>query len=169
MFHSPEPAFGQALVEVDDELAAFGCRETADHTCFLARVPFEEVFDRGAWRFWNGEAYVAELDDAAPLFEGHTMLTVHYNQHARAWLAIYSEPLGSGVLMRNAPSLEGPWSPPETVFGAQVGHDGSPPYAALGHSEYRRMGGAVEYITYYRSTGDWSGELRLVEIQLRAP
>jgi hypothetical protein len=26
--------------------------------------------------------------------------------------------------------------------------------------------GALEYVSYYRSTGDWDGEIRLVEVEL---
>lgn len=166
LFRSPEPAFGQAAAKVPEGLATFGCTDTADHTCYLALVDWDAVFDRDAWRFWTGEGWSSSLADAAPVFEGHTMLTVHYNPHVGAWLAIYSEPLGTGVFVRRAPSVTGPWSRAERLFDAEAGFDGSAPYGGLGHAEYQRGGGRFEYVTYYRSTGDWTGELRMVEVEL---
>ncbi|MBI2058600.1 MAG: hypothetical protein HYT87_02400 [Nitrospirae bacterium] len=30
-----------------------------------------------------------------------------------------------------------------------------------------RDGGKIEYVTYFRSTGPWTGEIRLVEVELQ--
>ncbi|MBI4568599.1 MAG: hypothetical protein HY719_09385 [Planctomycetes bacterium] len=40
-------------------------------------------------------------------------------------------------------------------------------YCGLGHAEFMREGGRVEYVTYYRPTEFLKGEMRLVEARLR--
>ena len=167
LFHSPEPMFGQALVLVDDEqLYSFGCTDEFYHPCKLARVHVDELFDREAWRFWTGREWSSQLDEAVTVFEGHTILSVHFNRFVNRYLAVYSEPLGTGVYLRSAEALEGPWSDRKLIFEAEPSATGYPPYAALAHPEYAREGGRFEYITYFRSPADWQGEVRLVELEL---
>jgi hypothetical protein len=42
-------------------------------------------------------------------------LSVTYNDHLRAYLAVYGEKFSNDVVLRTAPAPEGPWSPPVRV------------------------------------------------------
>ncbi len=169
LFRDPEPMFGAAAVLDEGWIYAFACEGELTKPCLLARVDPDVLFERDQWTYWNGDEFGPSLDDAVPVFEGHTILSVHYNRHLERWLAIYSEPLGNDVMLRTAERIEGPWSRAVSAFRAEPSHDSSPPYSALGHSELAREGGRFEYVSYYRATGDWTSEVRLVEVRLDPP
>ncbi|MFV8750722.1 DUF4185 domain-containing protein [Nannocystaceae bacterium ST9] len=169
LWTDPEPLFGAAAVIDRGWLYAFACEGEWDKHCQLARVDPERVLERDQWRYWDGRDYGHSLADAEPVFDGHTILSVHFNAHLDRWLAIYSEPLGTAVMLRTAEALEGPWSREVVAFEAEASHDGAAPYSALGHPELAREGGRIEYVSYFRSPGDWDGEIRLVELVLERP
>lgn len=169
LWQADEPLFGAAALLEGGWLYAFACADGLDKACVLARVEPEQVLERDAWRYYDGDDYGSSLAAAAPVFEGHTILSVHYNAYLERFLAIYGEPLGTGVMMRTAESLEGPWSRAIEAFAAEPSHDGGAPYSALGHPELAREGGRIEYVSYFRSPGPWDGEIRLVEVELARP
>ncbi len=169
LWQSDEPLFGAAALLDGGWLYAFACEGGFDKPCLLARVEPERVLERSAWRYYDGHGYASELADAEPVFEGHTILSVHHNAHLDRFLAVYSEPLGTGVMLRTAESLEGPWSRATKAFDAEPSHDDAAPYSALAHPELAREGGRFEYVTYFRSPGAWDGEIRLVELELARP
>jgi hypothetical protein len=73
-------------------------------------------------------------------------------------------------MMRTSPALTGPWSAPMEAFETLApGEDGHFSYSGLGHAEFAREGGRYEYVSYYRSTEPWHGEIRLVEVRVDAP
>jgi hypothetical protein len=167
MFEEGEPSFGTAALAVDRDLYIYACDGGLSKPCLLARVPSSSALDRSAWRYFAGDGRWSErLDEATAVFDGAPMMSVHWSDYLGAYVAVYSKIFDKEVVMRTAPRPEGPWSGELHLFNAMNQSDGDPPYAALAHAEYAKEGGRIEYVTYYRSTGDWSGEIRLVEVTL---
>ena len=155
-----------ALLE-GDHLYAWSCIENPGKPCHLARVPPADALDPAAWRYWDGDAWAPDRADAAPVFRGNDMASVHRSPHFGLLLAIYSRPLDREIVLRTAERPEGPWSREERLFLALEAPSGDAPYSGMAHPE--QSDGPREFISYHRGTGDWQGELRLVEVTLAAP
>jgi hypothetical protein len=168
LFTADEPPLSSAAVVRDGDLYLFGCGGDGK-ICKLARAPLAEVLDRAAWRFYAGDdSWSEDAEAAVGLFAAMDITTVHWNQRMNAWLAFYSPAFENRVMVRSAPELTGPWSPAAQVIESLAPTDDPDhvAYSGLGHSEYAREGGRFEYLTYYRGTRPWHGELRLVEVEL---
>jgi hypothetical protein len=168
LFDAHEPNFGgSGAILVGDMLYAYGCEKSGGFVkpCRLGRVPVNDVSKREVWRFYtqNGD-WSEKLDNLRVLFDGAPMMTVHWNYYLGAYLAIYSKPMDRRIAMRTAVKPEGPWSDETILWKGQNSHDGETPYSGLGHPEFAKDGGRIEYVTYYRSPADWKGEIRLLEI-----
>ncbi len=172
LFTDEEHNFGVAMLAEGEDLYAYACESRGGDwgkPCLLARVALAEVLDRDAWRFWDGEAWSSRVDDAAVVFEGNSQMTVHYNPHLGAYLAVHVDGVSDDVVMRTAPAPEGPWSQAVHAFTAEPAHGDGFVYCGLAHEELMGEGGRLEYVSYYRGTGDWTGEVRMVEIEVDAP
>lgn len=172
LFHVPEPGFGVAALADDGWLYAFACELEGGwgKPCRLGRVPLADALDRGAWEFAAGSGqWTTELEDAATLFEGESQMSVHYSEHLGRYLAVYAVAFGERVVLRTAPALDGPWSDEINVFSTLVPLvDDAFNYCGMAHPEFAVDGGRLEYVSYYRTTGDWIGEIRVVEVELEA-
>ena len=128
------------------------------------------VLDRSAWRFYAGDGnWSAQIADAVPAFDGENILSVSWNSYLQQYLAVFSAPLSLDVMMRTAPSPEGPWSLAIKAFTAMQPASGNV-YDAQAHSEYDLNGGQTIYVSYSRSTpAPFTSEVRLVSIQLARP
>ena len=169
LFTDEELNFGVAMVVEGVDLYAYACESRGGDwgkPCLLARVGLADVLDRDAWRFWDGDQWSSQVDDAQVLFEGNSQMTVHYNPLLDAYLAVHVDGVSDDIVMRTAPALEGPWSESVYVFTAEPAHGDGFVYCGLGHEELMGEGGGMEYISYYRGTGDWTGEVRLVEVEV---
>jgi hypothetical protein len=166
LFCEGEPNWGAALVIDAGRVFAFACDEPGlSPGCLLASVPSARVLDRSAWRAWDTHTWTASLSAARPLFDGAPILRVHFNQHARSWMAVYSRPLTDDVVYRTAPALTGPWSDEARLFVAdRRATDGSWTYDALVQPDYSEEDGRVVYVTFSRPTGMFSSELALVRV-----
>jgi hypothetical protein len=173
LFEEEVGSMGDAAVVSDGMLYAFGCDhpDEAFKHCRLGRVALEEAFERDAWRFLTADgAWSADFDDASLLFDGNNQMSVHYNAHLDRWVAIYAGLLSNEVRMRTAPALEGPWSRDVTLFETEPQAEPDDYlYCVLGHPEFQREDGRFEYVSYFRTTGDWQDEIRLVEVELDVP
>ncbi len=168
LWTEPEHNFGAAALVEGEELYAFACEGGWTKPCLLGRAALAEALDPAAWRYWDGASWSASLDDAVSLFDGNTMLSVHWVPSLERYLAAYNRPLDDRVYLRTAAELTGPWSADEAVFMAEPSHDGDAAYGAMLHPEYDRDGGAYVYLSYFRSPDEWEGELQLVELELAA-
>jgi len=169
LFAEEEPPFGGAAVIHGDELFAFACLlDWLSFHCLLGKVPLDQIFVRPAWRFWDGARWSASMADARPVLDATSDLSVQWNPHLGQWMAVYSGVFSNDVLVRTAPSLEGPWSGEGTLFTADRKGRGGKSYDAQPHAEYAEQGGRVLYFTYTRPNGDgWFGsELALVQVTL---
>jgi hypothetical protein len=168
LFPGETDAFGTAALIACDELYAYSC-ESEDgwgKPCKVARVSLDSVLEQDAWRFYDGSGWVAELEKAKSVFEGNSQLTVHYNAFLGRYLAVHVDGVSDNVVLRTAPAPEGPWSEAVKAFKAEPAAGDSFVYCGLGHDELQREDGRLELVSYYRSTGDWTGEIRLVELEL---
>jgi hypothetical protein len=166
LWHDPMAAFGAAALVEGETLYAFACEGGWDKRCLLGQVGLADALDIDAWRYWDGAAWTASLDDAVGVFDAHTMLSVHYNPTLERYLALYNRPMDDRVYLRTAPAVEGPWSGDEAVFMAEASHDGANAYGAMAHPEMDREDGRFVYFSYFRSPADWEGEIQLVELEL---
>ncbi|WP_044987303.1 DUF4185 domain-containing protein [Sorangium cellulosum] len=168
IFGADEPSFTAAALVREGLLYAYACACSGlTCPCLIARVPLAQATERGAWRFFSDGSWVEGHGEAKPVMVGAPMMSVHWNEHAGRYVAIYSEPVSSEISVRTAPAPEGPWSDSEVAFTAEAPSTPEAwPYAGLGHAELAQEGGRVEYVTYFRETGFLEGELRLVELDL---
>jgi hypothetical protein len=164
LFGPDEPLMGPAALIFDGYVYVYGCAGDFGDQCKVGRVPVASIMSREAWRFYRSGEWQDSSTNASTVLVSGSLMTVHWNEHIGAFLAVYNVPLENNIALRTAPRPEGPWSDPLRVFEAIPGANGANAYSALAHEELSREGGRVQFITYYRNTGDWSGEIRVVEL-----
>ncbi len=164
LFGPSEPVVGPGAFVHDGHVYAYGCNGDFGDRCKVGRVPMESIMDRDAWRFYKSGSWKSSLKDASTVMIGASIMTVYWNEHIGSFLAVYSVPLENNIAVRTAPKPEGPWSDPLIVFKGSPGNTGANAYSAVAHDELSKYGGRVQFITYYRNTGDWSAEIRVVEL-----
>lgn len=132
------------------------------HACALGRARPADVTDPTAWTYWTGQSWSASWGRRATLVNAATIGSIHFNAYLGQYLMFYSASLGGGVVLRSAPELTGPWSPPTVIHQPLQPVERAWSYSALGHPEFAREGGRIEYLSYYM---DWDGSMRLVEVE----
>jgi uncharacterized protein DUF4185 len=171
LFGQSDPSFGTASFVQDGMLYVYGCQITdngADEGCRLAKVTPAGAQDRSAWLFYAGsQNWSSDVSDAVSVFTGSSIVSVSWNTYLQRYLAVYSKPFSQDVMVRTAPNPEGPWSGELVAFTAMQPTSGNV-YDAHAHSEYDASGGQTIFVTYSRATGEFSSEVRLVELQLQA-
>lgn len=156
---------GDAALIHDGLVYSYGCAGRLRKACRLSRVARGEVLDPGAWRYFDGEGWVADPAEAVALFDGHDILSVHLHEGLDLFVAVYSRPLSNKVMVRTAPAPEGPWSRATLALEARPSDDGSVAYSTVAHPEYDEPGAL--FLTYHRGTAPFSSELRLVRLAIR--
>lgn len=173
LFAQNEPPFGTAAVAQGDTLYAYACNTRGlDKPCLLGKVGLASVLERSAWTYYaGGGRWSAGLDGAVPLFSGGSIMSLSWNGFLERYVAVYSPPFSDRVMLRTAPRPEGPWSGETIAFTALAPVGGSSwVYDAQAHPEYNHEGGRRMFVTYSRSTGLFSSEVRLVALDLeRSP
>ena len=181
LFSAEEPSWGSGAVVAGDDLYAYACQCWGSTCpCLVARAPLATALDRKTWRFHSGkDRWSANWRDAKPVMDGGWQLTVHWNEYLGQYLAIHG---GAGqdddhavvgaptIVLRTADRPEGPWSEPRLhiVGRPERWRRREWRQTALGHPEFARDGGRIEYITYHQEKGPfWIGETRLIEITFR--
>lgn len=159
-----EPGYGAAAVIEDGQVYALEC-DGSWHPCSLGRAPVAQVQVREAWSYWDGAEWVDDWRDAATLFDGAPILSLHFCEHLEAWLVVYSPPFSKKIVARTAPQLTGPWSRESLLYRVQ-GEDA--PYDVVAHAEYAEDEGRVQYLTWSRGTDvGWFGtEFALLRVEL---
>ena len=96
------------------------------------------------------------------------MLSVHWNEHLKKYLSVYSKQLVNKIAIRTAERPEGPWSDAQVVLECIAPtNEKMWSYCGLAHPEFSREAGRIEYLTYYRETGFLKGEIRLIELTFK--
>lgn len=167
---APDPfeTVASALL-VNDLVYVYFCKQSFGvHFCRLGRAPFDSATQPAAWTYFAGsDGWQGDFGKAHVVVQAAPSFSVHFNAHYQKYLAVYSTPLDNTLEMRVADAPEGPWSVSRVVHDCEApAVNGAWDYAGVGHAEYAREDGRTEYMTYYRP-GDWSGEMRLVEVTFR--
>jgi len=173
LFKEDEPNFGTAAFIRSGTLFVYGCGTPingADKGCRLAKVAPASAQDRSAWMYYAGSGkWSSSIADAASVFNGGSISSVSWNDYLQGYVAVYSPPFSQNVKMRTSPNPEGPWSNEITAFTAMQPVGGGNVYDAIAHSEYNVGGGQTMFISYSRSTGAFTSEVRLVSVGLSRP
>jgi hypothetical protein len=170
LFPEGDVDLGHGALVVDDWLYAYRCESRrTSWPCIIARVKFADALKRDAWEFFAGDdRWSEDWRSAVPVIDAAPALSVHWNEYLGKYLAVYTSGLANKISIRTAERPEGPWSRSRVVAECV------PPtnkeiwsYSALAHPEFARDNGKVEYFTYYRETGPFTGEIRLVEVSFK--
>lgn len=80
-----------------------------------ATPPAEGVLDPEAYKYWDGDDWVADVNDAAPVMPSPASeMSVMWNEHLDQYTSMYSQGYNS-VVMRTADQPEGPWDDPKVL------------------------------------------------------
>jgi hypothetical protein len=109
-----------AFVRQDDEVYSFGIPAGRFGDVRLRRVATEHILEPGAYRYWDGEGWVADPSEAATVVPGPVgELSVAWNAHHRQWMMMYLNAERHAVVLRSAPQLTGPWGEERIVVTAE--------------------------------------------------
>ncbi len=157
--------YGAGGVSVIGDTAYFlGC----DAGCRLARVPRTQADDRSAFEFYDGSAWVSDIEAAEVVLRGVNAASISWNAYLGRFVSVSSRFLSNDVLVRTAPAIEGPWptsglviTPSEGgVVAAGEGND----YLAMEQPGLGDADGRSIVISYSRPLGSFRGEVRLARI-----
>lgn len=174
-------AFDTGMVVRGGFLYAFGCYggEQLRHDCHLARVPMNPanaIWDRSAWRFYDGSGWSSDMNAAAPIpadgspatmTGGAAGTSVFWNPALHEYMAIYGVPLSDEIDYSVAYRLEGPWSKAAKLAdGLPAAGTGlaSIDYADFAHPEYAQAGGLTQYVTYAHTTGTFTSDFPVLKV-----
>lgn len=173
LFSAEEPNFLRATLAGDGGrryayLYAAANRQGCQVDIMLARVEFARVFERAAYRFWDGRGWTASLADARPLLPRITggLGSVTWNDHLGGYISAFNDICTGGdvLVLRTAPRPEGPWSEPVTVdlkpLGATADAYAGQIHASLG-------AGRTVFFSYYQPDAREIGRVRLGRLHLR--
>lgn len=171
MFNDSQPNFGTASLIQNGMLYVYGCgtpTNGADKGCRLAQVSSGKAQNRSAWSFYSGNGnWSPQINDAVSVFTGSSIMSVAWNSYLQQYVALYSPPFSQNVMIRTSPKPAGPWSGELLAFVAMQPVSGNV-YDAHAHPEYDVNGGQTIFVTYSRSTGTFTSEVRLVSVTLHA-
>jgi hypothetical protein len=155
-----DPQFGSAALKDlrSDWLYLYGIKKNKQgiQQCHLARVNRSEIENREKYQFLTSTqpSWSEDVVDALSLFNGPpNELSVTFNPHLNAYLAVHSLDLSGKIVGRTAEHPWGPWSEPQ-VFATIIPERKKPlpypplVYAAKEHPGLRYDDGRVIYITY---------------------
>ncbi|MDG3010245.1 DUF4185 domain-containing protein [Rhodococcus sp. D2-41] len=98
----------------------FGTPEGRQGDARLARVPEAQIRDMGAYEYWDGHNWIkGKPEVAAVVIPGPVSeMSVQYNSYLGQYLAMYTQ--NASLVLRQSPSLTGPWSPPRVLVPANA-------------------------------------------------
>jgi hypothetical protein len=173
LWPAKQPHFATAFLapEEDDFIYCYGTvKQSGTQNCYLARVPASEIDRPERWEYlMNREgAWSPRIAEAVVLFSGMpSELSVSWNTHLGAYLAVHSLDLTGKIVGRTAPKPWGPWSPPVTLWMVKKPHPFPYMqliYAGKEHPELSGDGGRRIYLTYIEFEEYFP---HLVEVTLR--
>jgi hypothetical protein len=174
LFPKGDIHIGQGAVVVNDWIYAYGCDTLKDDDgtswpCYVGRVKFKDTLKCSEWRFYIGNGnWNQDFKEAISVMDAAPMLSVHWNKHLKKYLAVYSKQLVNKIAIRTADRPEGPWSDAQVVVDCIAPtNEEMWSYCGVAHPELSREDGRVEYLTYYRETGFFKGEIRLIELTFK--
>lgn len=90
----------------------FGTQNGRNGAVYLARVLEADFQNKDSYRYWNGSGWVAGSDEQAVPVSGGPAgeLSVQYSEHSQSWLMMYLDNQTLEIVLREAPSPQGPWT-----------------------------------------------------------
>ncbi len=113
LFTADRPDFGAAALVHEGFVYAFGCTSPAAFKveCYVARVPEADVANEAAYRFYaGGGMWSTSVDDAWPMVEAGTRLSVFFDETRGRFVMLYIRPLDTVFYVRSGLTPAGPWS-----------------------------------------------------------
>jgi hypothetical protein len=96
------------------DIYVFGTPNGRNGAAHVARVPGGKLLDKAAYKYWNGDKWVKDETQAAPVVDAPVSeLSVQYDAHSKRFLMMTLS--GPDIVLRTAESPEGPWTDPQTV------------------------------------------------------
>ncbi len=169
LFNQNEPSFGSTAFVNGNTLYVYGCGTpvSTGKQCMLGKVAPANVLNRSAWTYYAGNGnWSSQIGDAISVLTADNILSISWNAYIQQYVAVYSAPLSLDVMLRTSPNPEGPWSGELKIFTAMQPAQGDV-YDAHAHSEYDADNGRIMYVSYSRSTGTFTSEIRLVSVELK--
>ncbi len=119
-----EPSFGSALwADPDGWIYVYGryMTEPGKSAVAVARVRPESVTERESYSYYSLEsafgAWTSDITEASQVMESvPEEFSVAYNEHLKAYLALYSDPEAGNVVVRTAQYPWGPWDAPQAIL-----------------------------------------------------
>src|SRR5262249_40240211 len=146
LFARPEPQFMQAAMVHDGRLYLYACAVSG--SCEVTRAPLSSAMQRSAYEFFTATGWSTSLSNLASSVPGSTSgFSVAWNEYLNQFVSALSPGFSSRVLLRTAPSPEGPWSDTSLAISAP-----SSIYGVYQHPELQQQGGKRIVLTYYRQT-----------------
>lgn len=158
---SDAPGFGVFTTTHDDGFVyLWGCLLTG---MYLARTKPDTIDDLTSYQYLvqaptaGNPAQVPRwgrnFQPAAPLFDGvPNEMSAAYNPYLKRYLAVHTLFRENKLVMRTAPRISGPWSPPSVFHSPTKIKQDDLFYAAKEHPELARDDGRIVYITYVNSS-----------------
>ncbi|MDW8262097.1 MAG: DUF4185 domain-containing protein, partial [Phycisphaerales bacterium] len=161
LWRAEQPHFGVAFLRRPDDpfVYVYGTvdRNGRQRAC-LARVPHEQICELSAYEYLAGDSprWSRSIDDCVVLFDGMpSEISVSFNHHLRAYLAVHSLDLTGQIVARTAPEPWGPWSDPvllwqvrPSILPYQLPYPFRLIYAGKEHPQLSPDGGQTIYLTY---------------------
>ncbi|MBP9738610.1 DUF4185 domain-containing protein [Candidatus Saccharibacteria bacterium] len=109
IFADPDPIYKPILLK--DNVAYFThCTiNFLEYDCALAKVSIGSILNRNSYEFWNGTAWVSDINSAAYSFRNLNG-AVSWNEYLQKYVNIYKIGFGHSLRMTTADSLTGTWS-----------------------------------------------------------
>lgn len=109
-----------SYLQHDGWLYQFGTPPGRSGDARLARVRPDAVRNTAAYEYWDGRGWVpTDPGVAASVIPGPVSeLSVQWNEHLGAFISLYTDGSNS-IVMRKAPSPEGPWGAPDVLVSSR--------------------------------------------------
>ena len=164
LFVPPVPGFAVGAVVADGFVHLYACDPVVgqlDSDCRVARAPADDATTSATWTVWDGATWNADLTAGLPVLHGAPGdLSVSWNAHLGAYLAVHSAIFSDEVVFHTAPRPEGPWTSAQQLFvGARQA--GTNDYAAKEHPELATDGGRGLFVTYAHPLGGFDEDVRV--------
>lgn len=143
---------GSSAVLTDNcYIYAYGEKESATHEVYLLRFEIDQLlngnFAEASW--WVNDRWVTGLEKEplhAPLFEGQTEFSVHYQPALDQYIQIQTYGFGhASIGYRLADQPEGPWSAPVIFYKPSLEDQQEFVYSANAHPELITEGILITY------------------------
>jgi hypothetical protein len=149
---------GPSVLLVDDRVVVLAVREPGDHAGFLVRYRRDEVaagrLDQAEW--WAGDRWLAAdalSQPAMVMADAGPECSLHFDPSRKQFIHVKSLGFGATTIAVSfAPSVQGPWSAPRSVFRPPESDQPSAfVYAGKAHPELTTGDGSL-LVTYAANT-----------------